>query len=187
MGSLGLWYDHKYKNYCSLKSSEGGRPVFTSPSHSQLQKVRGGAFLTPFLSLRSSTVDDLKSFLFHILTATLLLLLLRSSPFLQWSLFRNPSLLGDSLPEFYFSTRPGRLETVPSRSISYVGFTQILVFSLVTRSDHSWIFGVFLTSGLYTWNSVETSDSWNPSPYHSPKRVTGKRRIASEHSSILFS
>jgi hypothetical protein len=45
--------------------------------------------------------------------------------------FLNPSLLGYSLPLFDFSTRPGRLETVPSRSISYAGLSQILVFSLI--------------------------------------------------------
>lgn len=41
--------------------------------------------------------------------------------------FRNPPLLEDCLPPFNFSTRPRRLEAVPSRLISYVGLSQILV------------------------------------------------------------
>ena len=72
--------------------------------------------------------------------------LLRSSPFFNGWFFRNPFLLGDSLPPFDISTRPGRLEKVASRFISNEGLSQILFFMFVTHSDHSEIYGIFSDS-----------------------------------------
>ena len=68
---------------------------------------------------------------------------------LESTISLNPFFLEDSLPEVDFSTRPGGLETVPSRSISYAGLSRILVFSLVTHSDLSGIVGLFSSSWYY--------------------------------------
>jgi hypothetical protein len=73
-------------------------------------------------------------------------LVLRSSPSFNGWFFLNPPLLGDCLPPFDISTRPGRLETVSSRLISYVGLSQIPILGLVIHSDHSEIIRVFSSS-----------------------------------------
>lgn len=84
-------------------------------------------------------------------------LVLCSSSSFNGRFFRNPSLLGDSLPPFDISTRLRRLETVLSRFISNVGLSQILFCSLVAHSDHSGILVVFTVSWYYPWFSIRAS------------------------------